>query len=97
MKRVSALSERVGSLRKYREFISGKHIPTAFEKAKRFNVEELVQIDINRKIDLEQGKINDIWARLVSEDAPFICTFICMLTYFYPIYLLLYFNCLICI
>ncbi|KAL8157174.1 hypothetical protein AgCh_002035 [Apium graveolens] len=54
LKRMGALSERVGSLCKYREFVNGKHVPTASEKAKGFDVNELVQIDINRLVDLEQ-------------------------------------------
>ena len=56
LKKIGALSPRVGSLCKFRDFHSGKPILTASEKSKGLQATEIIQPDVNKKVDLEQGK-----------------------------------------
>ncbi|XP_074359941.1 uncharacterized protein LOC141700068 [Apium graveolens] len=54
LKKIGALSPRVGSLCKFRDFHNGKPILTASEKSKGLQATEIIQPDVNKKVDLEQ-------------------------------------------
>ena len=55
LKRVGALSTRVGTICKFRKFKAGKPVPTLSDNENSDDEGELVRIDEKRRIDLDKG------------------------------------------
>ena len=55
LKRVGALSDRVGTICKFRRFKAGKPVPTPSDEEESEDDGELIKIDEKRRIDLDKG------------------------------------------